>query len=101
MTRSLEAADVLRFRSLVTQWMGLQFDDDRLDQLATMLRDRVDACGGRTDVYLEKLSSGPSDEIGVLAKSLTVGETYFFRYLDHFRAFAEAALPDPSAAPSP
>jgi chemotaxis protein methyltransferase CheR len=34
------------------------------------------------------------EELRVLAEQLTVNETYFFRYADHFRAFAEVVVPN-------
>ena len=33
-----------------------------------------------------------------MAEQLTVCETYFFRYWDHFRAFTEAVLPERMAS---
>jgi chemotaxis protein methyltransferase CheR len=91
----LQPADLSRFRTLVSQRMGLLFEDDKLDYLAEVLRERLEASGGdRTDAYLERLSAGAPEEVRALARRLTIGETYFFRYLDHFRAFAEVVLPD-------
>src|ERR1700722_4356496 len=91
----LQPADISRFRTLVSRRMGLLFEDDKLDYLAEVLRERVEASGrDRSDAYLERLTAGAPEEVRALARRLTVGETYFFRYLDHFRAFVEVVLPD-------
>jgi chemotaxis protein methyltransferase CheR len=90
----LERADVERFRSLVSLRLGLQFDEGRLDSLAEVLRERLEAHGVRRyDAYEALLAGGRREEVRTLAAQLTVGETYFFRYWDHFRAFADVVLP--------
>ena len=95
MTLVLQPASILRFRTLVSRRMGLLFEDEKLDYLADILRERLEAGGrDRVEDYLERLSGGAPDEVRALAQRLTVGETYFFRYFDHFRAFAEVVLPD-------
>jgi chemotaxis protein methyltransferase CheR len=95
MTPLIERADVERFRGLIVQRMGLQFEDARLDALAQLLRERMQAlsCSSFTSYERRLLASG-RDELRVLAARLTVAETYFFRYWDHFRAFSEVVLPD-------
>jgi chemotaxis protein methyltransferase CheR len=95
MTPLVERADVERFRGLIVQRMGLQFEDARLDALAELLRERMEAlaCSSFTSYERRLLASG-RDEVRVLAGRLTVAETYFFRYWDHFRAFSEVVLPD-------
>ncbi len=99
MTSSPEPADVERFRTIVGERLGLSFDDSRLDYLADVLRQRMDATGyGRFGAYEAKLSDPGRDEVRALAGALTVAETYFFRYWDHFRAFAEVVLPDRARA---
>jgi chemotaxis protein methyltransferase CheR len=95
MSVPLQPAAIQRFRALVSRRMGLFFEDDKLDDLADVLRERLAVSGrDRADAYLEQLSAGAPDEVRALARRLTIGETYFFRYLDHFRAFAEVVLPD-------
>jgi chemotaxis protein methyltransferase CheR len=75
--------------------MGLQFEDTKLGFLAEVLRRRVEGGGGNPDAYLSSLEASRSNqELGALAHDLTVGETYFFRHMDQFRAFAEVALPE-------
>jgi chemotaxis protein methyltransferase CheR len=76
--------------------LGLLFDDGKLDYLAEVLRSRTESLGkSPTPSYLGRLA-GPMDwreEWRLLAERLTVSETYFFRYWDHFRAFSELVLP--------
>ncbi|MBI4242047.1 MAG: methyltransferase domain-containing protein [Candidatus Rokubacteria bacterium] len=88
--------DVERFRAIVAARLGLLFDDAKFGLLAEVLRRRIDASGAAPEVYLERLAA-PQDsreEIGALAKELTVTETYFFRNMEQFRALVEIALPD-------
>jgi chemotaxis protein methyltransferase CheR len=90
-----QATDLERFRSVVARCFGLHFDDNRLAVLAEVLERRVGASREASATYLARLESGgPSrEELRALAQELTVGETYFFRNPDQFRAFAEVARP--------
>jgi len=93
----IERAEIESFRTLVARRLGLSFEDGKLDYLADILRSRVEAEGqGHGGRYLGRLSgaAGWRDEWRVLAEQLTVAETYFFRYWDHFRAFTEVILPE-------
>ncbi len=95
MIRSLERAVIDGFRDAVAQRLGLSFDDSKRDFLGEVLLKRIGATGsGDSFSYLQFLLSGaPSGaEIGALAEELTVGETYFFRHPDQFRAFTEVGL---------
>jgi chemotaxis protein methyltransferase CheR len=87
-------AEVERFRELVGLHVGLQFDDARLSFLADVLWRRLGDGRHSCPQYLRELEQGLSQpELDGLARELTVPETYFFRHLDQFRAFAEAAIP--------
>jgi len=91
-----DEGDVLRFRDLVARSLGLHLEDARLGQLADVLRARLAATSLAAGAYLDLLEAGPSSppgELRALAAELTVGETYFFRNPDQFRAFVEVALP--------
>ena len=68
--------------------------------LAEVLQRRLGKTGLAARAYLERLdSTAPlGEEVRQLARELTVGETYFFRNIDQFRAFAEVVLPDRHAA---
>jgi chemotaxis protein methyltransferase CheR len=84
-----------RFRSIVGARLGLQFDDGRMDVMAEVLRQRLDADGRMgCERYLAALAAGGREEFRQLASLLTVSETYFFRVPEHFRVFAEFAVPE-------
>jgi chemotaxis protein methyltransferase CheR len=92
---TLERADVERFRAIVGRRLGLHFEDGKLDSLAEILRERMEVHGcARFATYEGRLANYEREELRALADQLTVAETYFFRYGDHFRAFVEVALPD-------
>jgi chemotaxis protein methyltransferase CheR len=93
-----ESAGQQRFRGWIAQRLGLHFDDSKLDFLAEVLDRRVDKKGLMLFPYLDRLE-GPdiTAELRALALELTVPETYFFRHIDQFRAFADVALPEAQA----
>ena len=90
------AAEIESFRGLVAERLGLHFEDAKLDFLADVLRKRMEDTGcSRFSVYQGRISSipGERDEVCALAEQLTVGETYFFRYAEHFAALGDVVLP--------
>ncbi|HEY6255054.1 MAG TPA: protein-glutamate O-methyltransferase CheR [Xanthobacteraceae bacterium] len=94
---SLQASgpDVERFRNAISAQIGLQFDDAKLGFLGEVLQRRLDKLGHSGDAYLRGLEHRPSSrELTALAQDLTIGETYFFRNHEQFRALAEVALPE-------
>jgi chemotaxis protein methyltransferase CheR len=89
-------AELDHFRTIIAARLGLQFDNGRMDRLAEVLRQRLDARGGGTpSAYLASIASSANghEELRALATHLTVSETYFFRCPDHFRVLREVALP--------
>jgi chemotaxis protein methyltransferase CheR len=87
--------DVIRFRALLAELLGLQFDESKFAQLARVLHERAAAEYTTCAAYLDRLAGGGArDEIGRLARELTVTETYFFRNPDQFAALVEVALPE-------
>jgi chemotaxis protein methyltransferase CheR len=91
------AAEIECFRGLVAERLGLHFEDGKLDFLADILRQRMEATGcDHFSSYQDRIDSSASDskELRAVAEQLTVCETYFFRYTDHFRAFTETVVPD-------
>jgi chemotaxis protein methyltransferase CheR len=87
--------DLDRFRAAIVQRIGLQFEDNRLGFLAEVLQRRLDKLGRSSDAYLRGMEADvPACEVNALARELTVGETYFFRNIEQFRALAEVALPE-------
>jgi chemotaxis protein methyltransferase CheR len=96
---ALDSAGPQRFRGWIAQRLGLHFDDTKLEFLAEVLLRRADEKGLALRPYLDRLEGADIDaELQALALELTVPETYFFRHLDQFRAFAEVALPEAQAA---
>ncbi|MBI4264651.1 MAG: methyltransferase domain-containing protein [Acidobacteria bacterium] len=88
-----------RFRAAVAGGLGLQFEEAKLGFLAGVLQRRLQITGQPVERYLSRLESEQDqDEVGALAQELTVGETYFFRNADHYRALTEHVLPERLAA---
>lgn len=86
-----------RFRAVIGRRLGLQFEPGRLDLLAEVLLRRLKARDYPSAAsYLAALESGSDEreELRLLARELTVTETYLFRNPDHFAALAGVALPD-------
>ncbi len=76
-----------RFRLVLTLRLGLCFEDSRLCHVLEVLQARVVAAGGDAVAYVERLEAQPSDEeLTLLARELTVPETYFFRHSQQFDA---------------
>ena len=91
---SSSADDLERFRTVIAGRIGLRFDDGRLVSLGNVLCRRLNELGQASGTYLDNLEQRrlPA-EIGILAGELTVGETYFFRNNEQFRALADIVLP--------
>jgi len=90
-------AEIEYFRGLVAEHLGLHFEDSKLDFLADVLRKRMEDTGCHLfSEYRKRISSFAEErnETCALAEQLTVGETYFFRYAEHFQAFAEVVIPN-------
>jgi chemotaxis protein methyltransferase CheR len=75
--------------------LGLRLEDAQLGLLDDLLRRRLRATRRTCESYLHHLEAERAQaELGALAQELTVPETYFFRNIDQFRAFAEHVVPD-------
>jgi chemotaxis protein methyltransferase CheR len=84
-----------RFRAAVGQKIGLRFDDAKFAFLSEVLQRRLKERGRDGDSYLGELEyEPPNAELAALARELTVGETYFFRNTEQFRALADVVLPN-------
>jgi chemotaxis protein methyltransferase CheR len=92
MTTSLDAA-AEQFRTLIGRKLGLALSGVETPFLADVLHRRAAASGLSCVDYLADLAANRSpDEIGELARELTVPETYFFRNAEQFRALTEEVL---------
>lgn len=88
--------EIERLRGVLGERLGLRFDDDKASLLEGVLCARLRATGLRdAETYLDWVARD-SEEIGELASACSVGETYFFRYRNHFRVL-EAFLRDHAA----
>jgi len=87
----IAAPHVEMLREFVAKRLGLRFDDTKLTLLAEVIRRRASEIGSDAGTYVRRLDQ---DEIGALARELTVGETYFFRNREQFHALAEVVLPE-------
>jgi chemotaxis protein methyltransferase CheR len=97
MTAAVDQLDLRRFQDAIALRLGLHFEDTKIDYLADVLRERMAARGvTRFAAYEARLAD--REELGALADRLTVTETYFFRYGDHFRAFSDVVIPDRARA---
>jgi chemotaxis protein methyltransferase CheR len=95
--RSQDASQ--QFRDWIARRLGLHFDDTKLEFLADVMQRRSEKTGLGPSAYLDRLEDSQSDaELHALVLDLTVPETYFFRHLDQFLAFADIALPRALAA---
>jgi chemotaxis protein methyltransferase CheR len=92
---ALDPASLERFRALVLDRMGLEFPDDKLEDLTEALTARLHATGLPWEAYLQRLSTPGTapDELRDVARHLTVNETYFFRNPLQFRALTEVVFP--------
>ena len=100
MTGTLGTQELELFQSAIEKRLGLRFDENRVTFLAEVLERRVRARRLSSGAYLAALFTEleASDELAALARELTVGETYFFRHTDQFRALSEVALPERRSA---
>jgi chemotaxis protein methyltransferase CheR len=88
------SADVVRFRAILSDRLGLSLAGTSADDLTALLAERVAAVGRSPAAYLDELAAGPlHDEPAVLAPRLTVPETYLFRHMEQLRAVAEVVVP--------
>ncbi|HEX3883810.1 MAG TPA: CheR family methyltransferase [Stellaceae bacterium] len=89
------AEGVERFRAALASSLGLQFETAKSEFLADLLTRRLRQLGETLEAYLP--GGRPmirEAEFAALAREVTVGETYFFRNSEQFRALAEIALPE-------
>ena len=96
MTRALGSIrphHVDRLRAIVARHLGLAFDETKTTLLEDVLQRRARQADQSVEGFLASLEVGAPRQLRALAPELTVGETYFFRNAEQFRAFAEAVLP--------
>jgi chemotaxis protein methyltransferase CheR len=94
---SMGEKDLALFQNFLVTHSGLHFDQRNIRILERGLMRRMRAVGVRDYAayhrYLEKYGES-RQELKKLLGLLTVGETYFFRYLAHFEALIRSVLPE-------
>ncbi len=86
--------DIERFRALILARLGLFFEDSKLGFLSEVIRQRIHETRLSAEDYLRLLEyDSKTTELPMLAKELTVPETYFFRNFDQFRVFRDMMIP--------
>ncbi len=86
-----------RLTTFIAEGMGLSFPRERWSDLDRSLSAAATAFGfAETRACADWLLSAPlsPDRLKILAAHLTVGETYFFRDRNAFRALSERVLPE-------
>jgi chemotaxis protein methyltransferase CheR len=84
--------EVEQFRDKLEAEFGLVFDEGRKEQVEQAFQIRRSELGLTGPAYLGRLHRDKS-ELEKVAALLTVPESYFFRHIDHFRAFSELVVP--------
>ncbi|VTT98765.1 chemotaxis protein : MCP methyltransferase, CheR-type, SAM-binding domain, C-terminal OS=Gemmatimonadetes bacterium KBS708 GN=J421_5913 PE=4 SV=1: CheR_N: CheR [Gemmataceae bacterium] len=88
-------------RDLIRDRIGVSFDDDKRDLLASKLADRLGDLGLKSFLdyfYLLRYGTGAEAEWPRLTDALSVQETYFWREFDQVRALVEVLVPQHVAA---
>ncbi len=91
----------LLLRDLIRDRLGVWFEEDKRDLLASKLSDRVVELRLRSFLdYYYRLKYGPGaeDEWPQLTDTLSVQETYFWREIDQVRALVDVLIPRHVAA---
>jgi chemotaxis protein methyltransferase CheR len=91
----------LLLRDLIRDRLGVWFEENRRELLASKLSDRIAALGLRSflDYYYGlKYGPGAEEEWSALTDALSVQETYFWREMDQVRAFVDILVPQHVAA---
>ena len=76
------------FKAQVTRLLGLEFETGKDPGLIRVLHGRAASRRLAPADYIAGLNAADPEEIGALARRLTVNETYFFRNPGHFEALA-------------
>jgi chemotaxis protein methyltransferase CheR len=98
---SLPLGTFLLLRGLIRDRLGVWFDEDKRELLASKLSDRIGPSGSASflDYYFRlKYAADAEDEWPQLADALSVPETYFWREMPQIHALVKQILPDHVAA---
>jgi chemotaxis protein methyltransferase CheR len=91
------------FRGVIERRLGLEISDAKRSSVEAVVERRAEQRGLSLEAYLARFEDRTTQEqeLRELAPELTVGETYFFRHFDQFRAFVEVVLPARISARAP
>jgi chemotaxis protein methyltransferase CheR len=95
--RQISALQLLRISEYVTKSLGLHFPKKRWRDLERIICNAVPELGCKdTDTCIEQLLSGQlvKEQEEILARHLTIGETYFFREQKSLDILESRILPD-------
>jgi chemotaxis protein methyltransferase CheR len=84
-------AELTRFAAAVATRLGLRLEVERSGEIVER---RAAARDEPVSRYLDRVEAADPAEIRALASELTVGETYFLRHSEQFRAFIDVVVPD-------
>jgi len=88
-------SDIGQFHTHVVSRLGLCVDRNNIGQLEQVLQRRLRQTHCESVAAYVKRFGDPQfakTEVRELAAEMTVGETFFFRYPEHFKVLAEVAL---------
>lgn len=93
---TIRPQDLAAYGAFVQDHLGLHFTPDDQEGLREGLQLRLQQLNLRSSQEFAERLKDPSvlrDELGAAAQTLTIGETYFYRYPEQFHAMSEVALP--------
>src|SRR4051812_22861670 len=79
------------FAATIATRLGLHVAYERCSEVVTR---RAAVHREAVTAYLDRFDPDDVAEVRALAGLLTIGETYFLRHIEQFRAFADVAVPD-------
>src|SRR5580698_3109606 len=83
-------------RDIIRDRIGVSFEDNSRDLLASKLSDRLRSLGFRSFLdyfYLLKYGPGTDEEWDHLTDALSVQETYFWREMNQIQALVDVFVP--------
>jgi chemotaxis protein methyltransferase CheR len=82
-----------RFRNVLASQFGLAIEESRVEHMLDLLERRLAGSGADAEAYFARLERPEAqEELGLLARELTVAETYFFRNSAQFDALRALLL---------
>jgi chemotaxis protein methyltransferase CheR len=89
----LEEHLVEQLAALAAAQIGFSRSAIRPDAIRKVLREELRKAGGSLDGVVQRLQEQDALLLGALRSAVLVGETYFFRQVEHFEWLAASAIP--------